>query len=80
MEGMISLSELAKEQQASKSADIVLAKVDGKLMELHKEVPADSKIEWITTRDPAGSLAYKRSATIVMLKAIYDVLPKESIK
>ena len=80
MEGMISLKELAKEQQTKKDADIVLAKVDGKLTELHKNVPADSNIEWITTRDSAGSLAYKRSATIVMLKAIYDVLSKESIQ
>ncbi len=80
MEGMISLMELAKQNQTSNGVDIVLAKVDGKLTELHKEVPVNSSIEWVTTRDSAGSLAYKRSATIVMLKAIYDILPNESIQ
>lgn len=74
------LSELAKKVQPEYNADIVLAQINGKLMELHKEVPADSEITWVTTKDSAGSLAYKRSATIIMLKAIYDLIPKEQLE
>ncbi len=74
------LSELAKRVQAEYDADIVLAQLNGKLMELHKEVFADSEITWVTTKDSAGSLAYKRSATLIMLKAIYDLIPKEKLE
>ena len=77
---MVSLLDLAKEDQSRFDADIVLANMNGKLMELHKKVPVDCEVSWVTTKDSAGSLAYKRSATLVMLKAIYDVIPKEKIE
>ena len=77
---MVSLLDLAKEDQSRFDADIVLANMNGKLMELHKKVPVDSEVSWVTTKDSAGSLAYKRSATLVMLKAIYDVIPREKIE
>ena len=74
------LLELAKESRKDFDADIVLAQVNGKLLELHKKVPEGSSIKWITTKDSAGALAYKRSATIIMLKAIYDTVPREKIE
>ena len=77
---MVSLLDLAKEDQSRFDADIVLANMNGKLMELHKKVPVDCEVSWVTTKDSAGSLAYKRSATLVMLKAIYDVIPREKIE
>ncbi|MBD5157088.1 MAG: nucleoside kinase [Butyrivibrio sp.] len=57
----------------------MLAKVDGKLSELTNEVDADRKIEFITTAHGDGALTYKRSATLIMLKAIYDVIPRQKI-
>ena len=75
----VSLLELAKENQHKFDADIVLAKKGEKLMELHKEVCDTSDITWITTKSTCGNLAYRRSATLVMLKAIYDVIPREKI-
>lgn len=80
MADKILLSELAKKAQPEYDADIVLAQSNSKLMELHKEVPMDSEITWVTTNDSAGSLAYKRSATIIMLKAIYDLIPREKLE
>ena len=77
---MVSLLDLAREDQSRFDADIVLANMNGKLMELNKKVPVDSEVSWVTTKDSAGSLAYKRSATLVMLKAIYDVIPREKIE
>ena len=79
MAKVISLLELAKENQHNFDADIVLAQKGEKLMELHKEVVDASDITWITTKSSCGNLAYRRSATLVMLKAIYDVIPREKI-
>ena len=41
----ILLLELAKENRKDFDADIVLAQVDGKLLELHKKVPEGSSIK-----------------------------------
>lgn len=79
MGDMISLLELAKQNRQNCEGDIVLAKINGKLMELNKDVLNDSNIQWITTKDSSGALAYRRSATIIMLKAIYDIVPREKL-
>lgn len=71
--------ELAKQNRQNCEGDIVLAKINGKLMELNKDVLNDSNIQWITTKDSSGALAYRRSATIIMLKAIYDIVPREKL-
>lgn len=73
MEDRILLKELADKAQPEFKDKIVLARVDGKLCELWKKVYPDSKIEYITTAQSDGLLTYKRSATLIMLKAIYDV-------
>ena len=73
MEDRILLKELADKAQPEFKDQIVLARVNGKLCELWKKVYPDSKIEYITTAQSDGLLTYKRSATLIMLKAIYDV-------
>lgn len=73
MEDRILLKELADKVQPEFKDKIVLARVNGKLCELWKKVYPDSKIEYITTAQSDGLLTYKRSATLIMLKAIYDV-------
>lgn len=80
MAEMVSLLQLARENQHNYDADIVLAKKGEKLMELHKEVADASDITWVTTKTSCGNLAYRRSATLMMLKAIYDVIPREKIE
>ena len=56
--------------------DIVLAYMNGRLCELTKEVEEDAKIEFIGTDTNTGNLTYRRSATLLMLKAFYDVFDK----
>ena len=73
MEDRILLKELADKAQPEFRDKIVLARVNGKLCELWKKVYPDSEIEYITTAQSDGLLTYKRSATLIMLKAIYDV-------
>lgn len=80
MSDKILLEDLAKERQSEFDNDIVLAKVDGRLMELIKYVKSDAVVEFFTAKDPAGMMTYRRSATLLMLKAIYSVYPKNSIE
>jgi len=65
--------DIAREHQHEYANDIVLIKHDGRLQELHKTVKEDCSISFLTTSDAAGSLAYRRSATHLMLKAIADI-------
>jgi uridine kinase len=77
--GKILLKELAMANQKDYKDDIVLAKINGKLSELSKTVDEDSQVEFVTTAHPDGALTYKRSATLILLKAVYDIVPRENI-
>lgn len=79
VEKRILLKELADARQNEYANRIVLAKVNGKLSELTGEVGEDEKVVFITTAHNDGALTYKRSATLLMLKAIYDVIPRQKI-
>jgi uridine kinase len=76
----IHLKELAEEYQPHFPDDILLAKVNGQLQELHNEVPDLSEISFLTARDKPGFQAYERSAVLLMLKAFYEVLEPEKIE
>lgn len=72
--------EIVKDFQPDCEDDILLVRVDGKLKELHKELHKDAKVEFITARDRVGIKTYERSAIFVMLRAFYEVVPREKIK
>lgn len=74
------LLEVAMEFQPQFAHDILLAKVDGKLQELHKKVKQGREIRFLTAKDKPGLQAYQRSATLLMLKAFYEVVGAERIK
>ena len=74
------LFTVAEEFQPEFQEDILLARVNGKLKELHKTLTKESQIEFLTFQDPVGKKTYERSAVFVMLKAFYDVIPREKIK
>ncbi|MDD6571902.1 MAG: hypothetical protein PUF12_05855 [Thermoflexaceae bacterium] len=74
------LLELAKYAKKDFEHDIILAKVNGKLTELTKEVPDDAVVEFVTTDTVIGNLTYKRSVCMLMLSALYDVVPANKIK
>ncbi len=78
----ILLEDLAKEQQVNFEHRIVLAKLNGKLYELSKTIDEEIKenVTFITTADNSGNLTYKRSATLLLLKAVYDVVPREKFE
>ena len=74
------LFTVAEEFQPEFQEDILLARVNGKLKELHKTLTKESQIEFLTFQDPVGKKTYERSTVFVMLKAFYDVSPREKIK
>lgn len=72
--------EIADKYQQTAEAPIILVMVNGKLRELHKKLKEDCRLEFITTRDHIGFETYKRSACLVLLRAIYDVAGIENIE
>lgn len=71
---------LAKEYQKSYQYDIVLAVVDQKLQELFKEINQDCEVAFITTADKIGHMTYRRSATHMLIKAVYDVAGHDNVE
>ena len=75
----IPYSEIVKEYEGAGDVPVILVLVDGRLRELHKRLKGDCTIEYVTTSDPIGHQTYKRSACLILLKAIYDVAGQENI-
>lgn len=53
--------------------EIVLAKVNGKLRELNKYVEEDCEVEFITMTERDGKRTYRRSVTLLLQKAAYNL-------
>ena len=70
--------ELAASYQ-SEVETIILAQMDNKLYELQKELPKGGEVTFLNTASKIGSQTYKRSVTLLLLKAIYDVYGREKI-
>lgn len=75
----IRFAEVVKEYEGTTDASIILVISNGKIRELHKKINTDCTVKFITTRDGIGNKTYKRSACLILLKAIYDVAGKENI-
>lgn len=74
-----SYQAIARDFQKDYPHDIVLAFVDGRLQELYKTLQADCTMQFETTGGSAGHKTYKRSMSLLLVKAIYDVAPREAI-
>lgn len=70
---------IIQENYSEKAEQIILVNVDNKLEELGKMVKRDCKIEPVYFHDNPGYNSYRRSATFLMLKAIYSLYGKEEI-
>jgi len=75
----ISLLELALNAQEDYENDIVLAKKNGKLSELRGMVSENDKIVFLTMSSKEGMESYRRSMTLMMLKAFDDVVGNKNI-
>lgn len=68
------LSYLAKQVQLPQEPIILLAYMDGKLRELFTPMTKDCHVRFVTLKEQAGYMAYKRTATLMFLKACEDLL------
>ncbi len=69
--------EIAKEFQHKFDQDILLVKVNGKLRELYHGLEAEGEISFVTAKNSAGYMTYSRSLSLLMIKALYEILGKE---
>lgn len=76
-----SYEQIAKEHQPFYSHQIVLAFVGKyRLRELKKEVEEDCELRFVTTANPIGYAAYKRSMCFLLVKAVHDVAGHDKIE
>jgi len=68
-EGM-TLEGLYKKNAASFAEPVVLAKVDGKLRELNKEIKSDMEVSFISMSEKDGKRTYRRSLILLLQKAL----------
>lgn len=64
---------IAAEFQGAYNNQIALVAVDGKIRELFKRAVRDSVVTFFTLKDDVGHKTYVRTATMVLLKAMYDL-------
>lgn len=74
------LLEISREFKEDYDGTIILAYRNKKLRELFKTVKFDCDVDFVTVKEDAGHKTYTRGITLVMLKAIYDVLGHENIE
>ncbi len=73
------LLELAKKYQDRYENDIVLALYNNRLRELNKTVKADGELIFITTGDKIGQMAYRRSVTLLLQRAVHNLWGRDGI-
>lgn len=69
--------KIADEFQEKHNGLIALCIVNGKICELTKKVERDCTVSFLTLQDEIGHKTYERTATMMLIKAVYDVLEKE---
>lgn len=71
---------IAKQLQKEYPYDIILAKKQGKLVELNKKIGTTQKMEFMTTESNSGHKTYVRGVTLLMLRAFYAVCGERGLK
>ena len=75
----ITYKEVVKEYEKTSPVPVILVIAGGKICELHKKAERDGEVRLVTTKDSIGNKTYKRTACLVLLKAIYDLAGKEKV-
>lgn len=69
----ISYEEIVKEFQPAYNGQIALIAINGKIRELFKRATRSGVLDFFTLQDEIGSKTYVRTATMMAMKAVYDV-------
>lgn len=70
---------IAKDCQKDYPYDIVLVSVNNKLQELSKKLSSDCELDFLTTATFIGQQTYRRSMTLLLMKAVYKVIGHDRI-
>lgn len=71
--------KIAEDFQKEYTNDIILVFVNDRLQELHKTLKGDCVLTFETTKDPIGHKTYKRSMSLMLVKAVYDICSREMV-
>lgn len=72
--------KIVEEYQEAYNNQIALVCANGKIRELFKRVQKDCVLTFVTLKDDVGHKSYVRSATMLLMKAIHDVVPEGAIE
>lgn len=72
--------KIVQEYQSKYEYPIILLMKDCKLCELHKKLKKEGTIEFITTQDQIGYETYRRSVSLLLLKALHYVGGYDNIR
>lgn len=80
VENDMTLFELSKLYQDNYEFPIIVAKVNGVIQELYHHVQEGSVVSFCTTKDKDGKRVYIRGMSMLLLKAIKDIVPSEQVE
>lgn len=69
-----SLEAVSRDFQSRFPHRIILARVNGRLRELCRTMTENGEIEFVSVGEKAGEAAYRRTATLILTKAVSDIL------
>ena len=75
-----SYGEILETMKPDSQSPAVLVMANGRLKELHKTLKENCRLSLVTTGDAIGQKTYRRSATLLLLKALYHVAGGERIR
>ncbi len=70
--------DIAKMFQDKFDSPIAAVSVNGKIRELFKRVNKNCEVEFFTLKDDVGRLTYSRTATMLAMKAIFDIFGEKA--
>ena len=76
----ITYGEIASIYQKDYPYQIALAVRDGKIRELFKKVDKDCTVSFLTLTDDTGHKTYNRTAILILMKALHDVVGADKIE
>lgn len=71
--------QIAKDYQKDYEQEIALVFFNGRLRELNKKVKDDGSLSFVTVADKPGVKAYRRTAVLLMQKALDDLYGEEGV-
>ncbi len=73
----VTFESIVRKYQEEYNNSIALIYFNGKMRELNKRLERDGVISFITTKDSAGHNAYVRTAQMLLVKAVRDILKEQ---